>query len=121
MECKYHILLEQLTDIVWNRINTHYNWDFFNYWLGDESDLGRYYKEAFEQTLDVVLTEDQILLIEKKGRNLERMIDRWCGKWKAIYNTQLPILCLKSKIHVHIAYQLNKRDITDIIGIQCNI
>lgn len=94
----------------------------FRYWLGDESDLARVYKESFEGVIGQ-LTPEQIELVEKKGMNLEKTIEKWGGKWKtdhpALPNEKMPITCLMHKIREHIVYQLNKPDIVAIIGRQC--
>jgi len=123
MDCKYHNILEKLNQVIWERIDDHYDWVFFGYWLGDESDLGDYYKETFEDFLDEPLTERQIVLIKKKGINLETMIGKWCHKWNTnnpeLQDQKLPKSCLKVKIYEYIIYQLNKRDIIEIIGEPC--
>ena len=123
MECNYHRILDILYDNVWERINDHYEWQFFWYWLGDESDLARVYKESFEQVIGQ-LTPEQIVIVEKKGVNLEKAIEKWGGKWKTDHpgiprDTNMPILCLMQKIREHIVYQLHKPDIVAIIGRQC--
>jgi len=123
MECKYHNILEKLHEVVWERINNHYDWEFFDYWLGDESNLSRRYKDTFEEFIEEPLTEAQNALLEKKGNNLETMIGKWCGKWKInnplLQNQKLPQSCLKIKIYEYIIYQINKADIRQIIGNPC--
>lgn len=123
MECKYHTILNSLYEVIWDRIESHYNWSMFCYWLGDESDLATRYKETFEQVVETPLTPEQIKLLEKKGCNLEVMIGKWCGKWKEnhphLENETMPESCLKLKIFEHIIYQLNKPDIIAIIGPSC--
>jgi len=123
MECKYHTILESLNEVVWGRIESYYNWEMFELWLGDESNLARRYKETFEQVVETPLTEEQIALLEKKGYNLEVMIGKWCSKWKTshpdLQNEKMPESCLKLKIYEHIIYQLNRPDIIAIIGPSC--
>jgi hypothetical protein len=123
MECKYHTILDMLHAAIWERIDTHYDWVFFGYWLGDDSNLGFYYKETFEQIVEEPLTEEQNTLLEKKGSNLEIMICKWLSKWKTNNpeppNEKMPGFCLKIKIYEYIIYQLNKADIREIIGIPC--
>jgi nitrogen fixation protein len=123
MECNYHRILDILYDNVWERINDHYEWQFFWYWLGDESNLSRIYKESFEQVIGQ-LTPEQIVIVEKKGVNLEKAIGKWGGKWNTDHpdlpnDTNMPILCLMQKIREYIVYQLNKPDIVAIIGREC--
>jgi hypothetical protein len=123
MECKYHRILQKLHETVWNRIDSYYDWDFFWYWLGDESALGRRYREVFEEILEEPLTESQINLLNNKGGNLETMIGKWDSKWKEnnpnLGNEKIPRPCLKVKMYEHIIYQLNKPDILQIIGNRC--
>jgi len=123
MECNYHNILENLHQVVWQRISAHYDWIFFWYWLGDESYLGDLYKETFEEILEEPLTGMQNDLLQKKGENLEKMIGKWCNKWKTnnpeLQNQQLPESCLKTKIYEYIIYQLNKPDLTELIGNRC--
>jgi hypothetical protein len=123
MECKYHNILEKIHEVLWVRINNHYDWEFFDYWLGDESNLSGCYKDTFEEFIEEPLTEAQNALLEKKGSNLEKMIGNWCYKWKKnnpeLDNEKLPKSCLKVKIYEYIIYQLNKADIRQIIGNPC--
>jgi len=121
------MVLEWLNDVIWERIDSHYDWVFFELWIGDESNLGRRYKESFEEIIEGIhqetLTEIQKTLLEKKGENLETMICKWCYKWKLnhpdVQNQKLPKSCLKIKIYEYIIYQLNKPDLRQIIGPPC--
>lgn len=123
MECKYHKVLEKLHDAIWIRINNYYDWEFFGYWLGDESNLAGYYREVFEEILDEPLTESQINLLNKKGENLENMIGKWLSKWiennPNIQNQKMPKSCLNVKMYEYIIYQLNKPDMIILIGNKC--
>jgi hypothetical protein len=123
MECIYHNILEQLHHVVWERIDNHYDWNMFGYWLGDESDLAGLYKETFEEIIGESLTEAQNTLLEKKGGNLETMIGKWSYRWKTnhpeLQEQKMPKSCLKVKIYEHLIYQLNKSDIREIIGNPC--
>jgi hypothetical protein len=123
MECNYHVILETLNATIWERIGTHYNWDFFDYWLGDESNLGRLYRETIEEITGEPLTEEQNTLLNKKGENLEKMIGKWCGRWErnnpGLQDQRMPPTCLQIKIHEYIIYQFNKRDIKEIVGNPC--
>jgi len=120
MECKYHTIIEQLNEIIWERIDSYYLSPYFYFWLGDQSNLGKRYKETFEEIMEEPLSEEQIALIKKKGDNLETMIHKWCNRWKNNnQNEELPSSCLKIKIYEYIIYQLNKRDLREIIGISC--
>ncbi len=123
MECKYHTILEQLHEAVWERIENHYDWPLFSYWLGDDSELGSIYKEVFQEVIEEQLTEEQNMLLEKKGVNLEKMISKWCANWKENHpdfqEQKMPHSCLRVKIYEYIICQLNKADIREIIGNPC--
>lgn len=123
MECKYHTIIDVLNAAVCERIEIHYNWQFFDYWLGDESNLGRRYKESFEEVIGEPLNEAQNTLLENKGRNLEKMIGKWSYKWHTdhpdLQNQNMPIFCLKKKIHEYLINQLKKPDIIAILGNPC--
>jgi hypothetical protein len=123
MDCKYHAIIDILNRAVCERIEEHYTWDFFWYWLGDESNLGRRYKESFEEVIGEPLNDTHIALLENKGRNLEKMIGKWSYKWHrdnpALQNENMPIFCVKKKIHEYLINQLKKPDIIEIIGNPC--
>ena len=123
MECNYHNTLDTVFHSVWERIHTHYIMNFFDYWLGDESDLSNIYKEVFEVVLGNPLTPEDRTIVEKKGINLENAIGKWCSKWKRehpdIQDGRLPRDCLKQKIHEYLIKQFNKPDIIRIIGAPC--
>ena len=123
MECKYHNILKNLHEALWLRIDNYYNWEFFDYWLGDESNLGGPYKETFEEILQEPLTEAQNTLLEKKGGNLETMIGKWCSKWHAnnpgLQGQKMPKSCLKVKMYEYIVYQLNRKDLKELVGTCC--
>lgn len=123
IECKYHTALESIFDTVWDKIESHYDWEFFNYWLGDESNLGRIYKETFFFLLGETFTEEQQSRVEKKGQNLEGVIIKWLTTWKQQHpnlpNEKMPKSCLRNKIYQYIIYQLNKPDMRQIIGNPC--
>jgi hypothetical protein len=69
------------------------------------------------------LTQEQIELIRKKGRNLEETITKWLHKWKVTHpdmpNEKMPISCVKHKIYEYIAYQLKQRDMRQLVGSPC--
>jgi len=123
MECKYHKILEELYQSLLHRVESHYEWPYFEYWLGDESYLGNIYKEKVEEILEEPLTEGQKALLEKKGENLETRIHKWCSTWKTnnpeLQNQRMPITCLRVKIYQYLLYQLNKADMIAIIGNPC--
>lgn len=79
MECNYHVILETLNAAIWERIGTHYTWDFFDYWLGDDSNLGRLYREIIEEIKGEPLTEQQNTLLNKKGGKLRK--NDWQMVW----------------------------------------
>ena len=122
-ECKYHTALETLADTIWERINDHYDWDVFDYWLGDESNLGKIYQETFQFLLGTDFTDEHQTLLEKKGENLEITIAKWLSTWKQKHpnlpNEKMPKSCLRNKIYQYIIYQLNKPDLKPLIGNPC--
>lgn len=123
MECNYHNILDMLIWTISERIETHYVFPMFKYWLGDNSFLSELYVQAFNAVLDEPLTDEQLALIERKGVNLEKTIHSWLNIWRrnnpAPENGRLPLFCLKHKIHEYIIYQLKQADIRAIIGEPC--
>jgi hypothetical protein len=123
MECKYHRILEKLNDVIWNRIDSHYDWQFFGYWLGDDSRLCLSYKTVIEEILEEPLTAEQNTIIEKCGNNLESVIGKCCRKWQdnhpELQNEKMPRFCLRIKIYQYIIYQLKKPYMISIIGNPC--
>jgi hypothetical protein len=105
------------------RIEQHYEWPMFEYWLGDDSELSELYRQAFVAVLNEPLTNEQIALIERKGINLEKTIHSWLNIWRqnnpGLETGKLPLFCLKHKIHEYIVYQLKQTDIREIIGVAC--
>jgi hypothetical protein len=121
-ECKYHIFLTTLTEGIYEKLDEYYNWHLFDYWLGDESNFARVYREAFE-VYNGELTEAQLNLIEKKGKNLESTLGTWLQKWRLNHpnlpNEKMPLSCLKHKIYEYIAYQLKQPDMRGLVGNPC--
>lgn len=123
MECNYHKLILSLRCVLTLKIIEHYEWEFFSYWLGDESNLGQDYIDVFQEILGITLTEEQQGLLQKKGENLENQIHKWRAKWKEnhpeLENENIPESCLNLKIYEYLNYQLSKPDIIRIIGRPC--
>jgi hypothetical protein len=123
MECNYHKIFDVLHVLLWARIEEHYDWEFFGYWLGDESNLGRRYIEVFQNILNVTLTEEQQTLLRKKGENLENQIHKWRAKWRQNHpelpNDNMSKNCLQFKLYEYLNYQLSKPDMIRIIGRPC--
>lgn len=123
MECNYHNTLDTVLHFAWERIDAHYDWNMFDYWLGDESDLSNVYKEAFELVLGNPLTAEDRRIVEKKGINLENAIRKMCSKWNRehphIQDGRMQKDCLRQKIHEYLLKQFNKPDIIRIIGASC--
>lgn len=123
LDCLYHTILYKLNENIWNRIENRYDWDCFFYWLDDESNLAKIYVESFQEHIEESLSDEQITLLQKKGYNLEKMIEKWCTKWhenNPIFQTiKMPKSCLKLKIFEYIICQLKKKDIVAIIGEYC--
>lgn len=91
----------------------HYDWQFFEWWLGDESYFDQTYKNVFQSELATELTQQQTEIIEKSGRNLEDKIRKWT------FNNEIDIEDLSHKIYEYITYQLKRQNIRDIIGVAC--
>lgn len=111
-DCNYHRILHNLYFRIYERIDAYYDWELFDYWLGDESALDNIYKVGFEQIMGNIFNEEQETLIKKKGKNLELMIAKWREKCPSKS-------CVFSKMHEYIIYQLKQKDITDLIGHSC--
>ncbi len=126
-ECRYHSILTMITEEVFEKLDTDYDWEFFDYWLGNESNFGNLYREGFalfwNMILHSTLTEEQLSLVESKGRNLEFTIRNWLQKWKAAHpnsgNEKMPLSCLKHKIFEYVAYQLRQPDLRQLVGNPC--
>jgi hypothetical protein len=126
-DCPYHIFLRSITHQVNESLDEHYEWQLFDYWLGDDSNFGRIYRDCislyFSEFLNTPLTQEQLNIIENKGRNLEQTISKWLQKWKrnhpTLPNEKMPLSCLKDKVGEYIAYQLKQRDIRQIVGNPC--
>jgi hypothetical protein len=103
-----------ISDKITEKLDGKIDWEFFIYWLGDESYFGTSYREAFQEHLETDLTNQQIVLIERMGRNLENRI----GTWKTS-NPNISWSCLVHKIYEYLSYQLNKPNIKLIIGEYC--
>lgn len=111
-DCNYHRIFYNLYFRIHERIDDHYDWEMFSYWLGDESNLGRIYKEVFQQIMGNIFNEEQQAFLEKKGRNIESMIATWRLRCPSKS-------CVFSKMQEYISYQLKKKDIVALIGHSC--
>ena len=60
-----------------DKLDEKIDWEFFMYWLGDESDFGTSYRQSFQEHLETNLTAEQTSLVERFGRNLENRIAKW--------------------------------------------
>jgi len=125
-ECTYHIFLRTLTERIYEKLDERYNWDLFIYWLGDESNFARVYREAFEVYNEIFngqYTDEQLNLVEKKGMNLETTMGTWLQKWSAdhpnIPDGKMPLSCLKHKVYEYIVYQLKQQDMRQLVGNPC--
>jgi hypothetical protein len=125
-ECKYHLLLSTLYERISARLESYYDWEMFNYWIGDESAFASRYRETFVVIFAIFhegLTPEQLENIEKKGRNLEEQIPKWLQKWRTAHpnlpNEKMPFSCLKNKIYEYIIYQFRQRDLKELIGNPC--
>ena len=72
--CKYHLTLNHIFGRIDISLEEHFEWELFQYWIGDDSDFHKIYKEVFSVLNDNTLTPLQIELVEQKGRNLENVI-----------------------------------------------
>ena len=112
--CRYHRICMSITGKITDKLDEKIDWEFFMYWLGDESGFGTSYRESFQEHLETNLTAEQTSLVERFGRNLENRI----AKWKTT-NPNITWICLVHKINEYITYQLNKPNIKLIIGEYC--
>ncbi len=127
LECRYHTILCSIIESVNEKIEDHYDWEFFNLWLGDDSNFAEIYRTSFRLILRVhfntQLTPEQLESIESKGRNLEDIIFKWLRKWKDDHpdkpNEKMPCSCLKYKIHEYVVYQLKSPELRAIVGNPC--
>ncbi len=112
--CKYHLTLNHIFSRIDISLEEHFEWEYFKYWIGDDSEFHEIYKEVFSVLNDNTLTPLQIELVEQKGRNLENIIAKWISK-----NSTISFNCIREKVHIYIANQLKKEDIQAIIGPPC--
>lgn len=128
IECTYHTILTTITEEINQRLEDNYNWQFFDLWINDDTEIsfGRIYREAFEIYNEMIhqqFTQEQLDIVENKGRNLQQVIVRWLNKWKENHpnlpNEKMPLSCLRYKIHEYIIYQLKQRDMRQIVGNPC--
>jgi hypothetical protein len=127
-ECKYHALLNSLYERICYKVASHYDWEFFDFWIEDETEgnFPRDYREIFIITFasfnQAPLTQEQIDKIESKGRNLHTVISKWLTKWETPNqgtNEKMPFSCLKNKIYEYIVYQLKQKDLKTLVGNPC--
>ena len=112
MECNYHKIVTTIISLVSERIDDHYNWEIFPYWLGDESNLGRIYLDTVRNLIPTI-NEEQVTYLEKMGSNLETQIAKWRYQQ---HNTQN---CVLVKMREYIYYQFKKPMVRAIVGQPC--
>jgi hypothetical protein len=112
MDCNYHKIVPTIIHLVSERIDDHYEWDMFSYWLGDESNLGRRYVDTVRNLIPTI-NEEQVTYLEKMGSNLETQI----GKWRSQqHNTKN---CVLVKMREYIYYQFKRPRARAIVGHPC--
>lgn len=123
MDCRFHSYLGMLNEAIFERLDSHYDWELFRYWLGDESNLSKVYTDTYELVFQTELTVEQKNILIKKGDNLEEKIRKWRSQWKAkhpeLTNEYISLYCLKIKIQEYLIYQLNKPEVTAFLGEPC--
>lgn len=112
MECNYHKVISYIIYFVTETIDE--NWDsvYFNYWLGDDSELGSIYIEGVNSFIPAIEQEQEDCL-RNLGINLEKQIAKWRYQ---LHNNEG---CVREKIREYIYYQFKNPKIRAIVGNPC--
>ena len=111
-ECNYHKIVSGVNSLIMIRIDEYYDWQFFNFWLGDESNLGQRYVDTVRNIIPTI-TDEQVAYLERLGSNLETQI----GKWRYQKNNSKD--CIYLKISEYIYYQFKNPRVRAIVGHPC--
>lgn len=112
MDCNYHKIVPTIIYLVSEIIDEEYESPYFEYWLGDESNLGRRYVDTVRNLIPNI-NEEQVAYLEKMGSNLENQI----GKWR--YQQHNNKNCVLVKMREYIYYQFKKPRVRIIVGQPC--
>jgi tyrosine-protein phosphatase YwqE len=109
--CMLHICRDEIEEQINELVRIYHNDGngYLKYWIGDESHFDDIYLEKIEEYSLIVLTDEMITMIKKKGRNLEKIIERWLYA-EPITN----IVPIQSRIQEYIATQFNKEELKDL-------
>jgi hypothetical protein len=115
--CSLHMCIDELTTAITEDIQPHYVAGWLKYWLGDESHFDNLYLEKVEEYSYRPLTDQEKVIIKRKGINLERIIERWLNA-----NPTISIVDLVDKITQYIKAQFKKEDLQQYFDYcQCSV
>jgi hypothetical protein len=112
MECNYHKVIPYIIHFVTEKIDEHWEWQYFSYWLGDDSELGAIYIEGVNSFIPTI-SQEQENYIKNLGVNLEKQI----AKWRYQQNNNEG--CVREKIREYIYYQFKNPKLRAIVGNPC--
>lgn len=109
--CMLHICRDEIEEQINDLVRIQYNGGngFLKYWIGHESHFDEIYLEKIEEYSLMVLTDEMITMIKKKGRNLEKIIERWL--YAEPVTTIVPI---QTRIREYIINQFKKEELKDL-------
>ena len=115
-DCMIHLCRDDIEEQINELVRIYHNDGngYLKYWIGDESHFDEIYLEKIEEYSLIVLTDEMITMIKKKGRNLEKIIARWLDA-EPITN----IVPIQTRIREYIINQFNNRDLKDLFDDCC--
>ena len=115
-DCMIHLCRDDIEEQINELVRIYHNDGngYLKYWIGDESHFDEIYLEKIEEYSLIVLTDEMITMIKKKGRNLEKIIARWLDA-EPITN----IVPIQTRIREYIINQFNNRDLKDLFEECC--
>jgi hypothetical protein len=115
-DCMIHLCRDDIEEQINELVRIYHNDGngYLKYWIGDESHFDVIYLEKIEEYSLIVLTDEMIAMIKKKGRNLEKIIARWLDA-EPITN----IVPIQTRIREYIINQFNNRDLKDLFEECC--
>jgi hypothetical protein len=117
-DCMIHLCRDDIEEQINELVRIYHNDGngYLKYWIGDESHFDEIYLEKIEEYSLIVLTDEMITMIKKKGRNLEKIIARWLDA-EPITN----IVPIQTRIREYIINQFNNIDLKDLFDdCSCN-
>ena len=115
-DCMIHLCRDDIEEQINELVRIYHNDGngYLKYWIGDESHFDEIYLEKIEEYSLIVLTDEMITMIKKKGRNLEKIIARWLDA-EPVTN----IVPIQTRIREYIRNQFNNRDLKDLFEECC--